>query len=1343
MKRESTLTCGQKLQTLTFTAIKCILSVFGNAQATITEGQANDLAALVDIELSTIPNPATISEITVLALEVFESDAPHSTTALSVLPRALVVLSSQMHHPSVHCFSSDPCQAIVTRILKHIWKHDSIPQILSILREFCLTEDMIRLIILHACTLSRRADAQDVPVITHQLLSLAAKSSVRSLNVRGHVVGLIVDLVEQKIAASSVAHETGALHQLAGSVLLHIEMAAKHDEALGSSWIKQLKLALSSLGGPIIMDSTGPSQYALAVSFTLAGMLRYESAILEALKTAVILSYKDSLALKQKAPYVLAATIGGTTTPTDEPHTMPSLPHNLLRCADMSRYGHIGVVQPLVSLASSLLESTLTEGVSELGVRLLIVIFKVHKTFRKDIVSLACSRLIGAKEELALPWVALLARLIREEGIASSSDIVPEVKTSLEGIVYLPSGIALGLLLAAWPLSRCRRDAKDFLVMLLRKSMFNRELHMRLLAARGLLLLMNEEMDGNGIDDCGGGDDTGEGPSQVSMSQRNTLGSEERGATLLHELVGFLRRSLSQQQEVRKAVYLGLPALLDRDPAAAEPVLEPLLPHFAQYYETNSALDPCLKLDVCIKQTTPGDAPKCIEPLQYQLQCILHLLRMTGKHEKGGTAASALRDWTQALKRRMSASTLESFRLDRSIDWGSRINHMYADVLLGCIEALMEDIVWDLAKEEDGVDPEKGNKVEALATDLLALYCQHKRLVDLVNDCAPLKRTGAKRSVKTSQSIVDTRIPVFSPLCLGRLMDALVDDGLVKSNTTGGHHMSAQVTLVRDVHFQTFLFTAAIRMLSEGEMLDSEVHSAIDAGSAGDTEAADVARKSLLGVAGRPSVLLAGPLLRSGEMIMLAYAGQTSRESEQLVHAAATALFQLVCKACKPGDLVTATKILTTGLQPTKAATLSAAGIEVIVDDDVMDEEQEALSNARYDLGVKFLPYMRRILYKLADGGCGKDVELMCRIFCTLSTLASLPFHYVRAMAGWLSDHIHQPPPALVGIGSTAKTLMVSALHLSLLSGDNKDLELAFNVASTTKVAYNAEGDDGGGTVPEITQMVGSHFGILNSKSLLHVAAAVMIHIDETLTGLEWAVAKLQRSFGATVDTAAGDTAALRHAGRRRSSWEEAAFSRISSLSHLILVLTETRYDAGALSDHLLKVTTRYYKVAAMASRCCLTVVKGVHQPPPSKSFQDMVHYINKHVTEAVYSCISALSSKCENAEPNNHIDDHQDHGDGEMGQKKKKRKVDAVVQRAKKESRLIPCLIFAIEDYEKHLIKLGKACKLNLMISAKRTVNRDFKLDMTFIQQAAVAAHCHTEAAAVKEEAHPFNPLE
>lgn len=61
--------------------------------------------------------------------------------------------------------------------------------------------------------------------------------------------------------------------------------------------------------------------------------------------------------------------------------------------------------------------------------------------------------------------------------------------------------------------------------------------------------------------------------------------------------------------------------------------------------------------------------------------------------------------------------------------------------------------------------------------------------------------------------------------------------------------------------------------------------------------------------------------------------------------------------------------------------------------------------------------------------------------------------------------------------------------------------------------------------------------------------------------------------------------------------------------------------------------------------------------------------------------------------------------------QESRNTKIRGIVSKIKRENRCIPDLIFQIEDYEKYLIQLSKATKINLLRHAKRSTSRDFKI--------------------------------
>jgi hypothetical protein len=548
------------------------------------------------------------------------------------------------------------------------------------------------------------------------------------------------------------------LLEVEGAVLMHLEMAIKHDAGMGKAWLKRLK------------DGTWrPTPFAFALSLVVAGTERLEQHVIAALSACLVQASKDA-AKRAAAPWL----------PVEQNVSRSSAQENiekaLLTCARNAGRGQGAVVvQPLVLLAVSLLEAEATAGAKSanhkdpdaakagnLGVNVLVEIFAAHKECRKDVLSLASGRLAGASDAAAAPFVRLIAELVHKHPALVESHL-PEVRAALENLSALPPAAAVALLLALWPLCRARKDISDFVIVLLRKAMFSRELGSRLLAARGFLFIITEELSSASNGGASGSGAGGAGPSASqaagaapALSQMDSLAGGPGGATLLHELMGFLRRCLAQQPEVRSVVYDGLPAVIAADPAAADAVAELLLPHVASFYEHDESMAP-LKLELCARSSPEGEV-RVIEPLHRLLACVRCVIRTdtssksagggcsrgadaTKTHRKLGdddsddsesdddddddedddedtqqdgtlaeekhndeddaAAGPALRKLFSSLRRRLASCPLEDFNFDQSTAFGSAdaqgsLNQAYAHMLLGCYEVVMEDIVNDI-----------------------------------------------------------------------------------------------------------------------------------------------------------------------------------------------------------------------------------------------------------------------------------------------------------------------------------------------------------------------------------------------------------------------------------------------------------------------------------------------------------------------------------------------------------------------------------------------------------------------------------------------------------------------
>jgi hypothetical protein len=81
-----------------------------------------------------------------------------------------------------------------------------------------------------------------------------------------------------------------------------------------------------------------------------------------------------------------------------------------------------------------------------------------------------------------------------------------------------------------------------------------------------------------------------------------------------------------------------------------------------------------------------------------------------------------------------------------------------------------------------------------------------------------------------------------------------------------------------------------------------------------------------------------------------------------------------------------------------------------------------------------------------------------------------------------------------------------------------------------------------------------------------------------------------------------------------------------------------------------------------------------------------------------------------------------QQEASGGSRKKKGKKKEINLKQKLKiqRESKMIPNLIFAVEQFERYLIQLSRKSKVDFMQYMKRSTSRDFKIQMNNVQQLA-----------------------
>ncbi|KAL4855268.1 Fanconi anemia group I protein [Chlorella vulgaris] len=1424
---------GQRLQEVRLVAYKAALALLGTQAAaplpeasadehadaaaaavvTLNERQAADLVCVLDTELAGFTCTSALYEVAEAALDAFESDSCLGCAALDLLPKALSLLQAaggavdvprEDGNGAVNCevSVSDVCRGLIRRVTQHTWPLASIARVIASLRSFPLTKEDLQEAVRQAGLRAKQADAQDLPAVAHQLLMLSSRGC------RELILSELMSLFEHKEAAAAGANQRRQLLEVQGAVLLHMDLAVKYDGELGQAWLRRLR------------GDTAPrlSPFAFAVSFMLAGIQRFKQPVTDALRSAVLGAYKDAAVLST-CPWLPSA--GGNLEAASGAGQAAALRAALLQCARNSEHGQGGIVQPMVSLAVSLMKAgsggggfgsaaaTASKGLAaaaaaaaaaaeaaqgavpggggsgggssssnaggeglqcsrgagsaaspaqraaSLGGRLLLELFEAHKDFRKDILNLCHDRLIGAKvyvmaaaarelslraEEVAAPYIRLLALLVRRNQ-ATIWDYQHEMKLSLVHLTFLPPHASLALLLAVWPMCRARREAQDYLAMLLGKARFGRELQCRLLAARGFLYLITQELQSGvaGTDASPAFDPSQAGPSQArthpaaSMSQLSSLtgGGKGGGATLLHEAMSFLRRCLSHQPEVRRAVYDGLPALLAADPSVQESVAEILLPHFLKFYEQDELLVPFssfLLLLLLLLPDVQGECVRVTEPLPHLLAATRRLLCAAGAGQQaaggGGAALTTavgddgeesatcmLRKCFVSLRSRLAQSTLEDFSIDAGTEYclsgaAGQLGQAQADVLLGCMEVCMEDMVAELTggaaagskqpqlgsgcSQETGLlscddDEEQGVDAEALGADLLHMHTQRCRLLELVaagskggrgnkpEGLTQVMRAAAKPGPGRAAAVaapasavqqaavvpVDKRVPALRHVdlgCLAQMLDAVTNDGFsLQEEPSGQGTMPAAMKLCRDAGFVNFALTATLRRLQEWEA--SELTAAIATGTVGD-EADAAAARELFAVPGAVHTVL---LAHCRDRVAGGGGGGAAakEKKEKDPEAAARLLHQLLTMGASGG--LPGVAALLQQLPAPSAAAVSAAELP---------PAWEGLSDAQRAV-VAALPLFHELLESLLKPSCAKELELLCGGLELLAAVVPPPF--AAKFAGW----------AVEGLESVA--------DLKLAAAAKALLQLALRArAAAAGPATAAGGRAGGGSdVPS-----GERFAAISRRTYTGVLAAAGSHLDSVLSNLEWALSRV-RSMAAAARDAGQGQAASRALECTRQAWEGAALLRLRGVAEALVVQCGVEF-AGKPCEVLLKHLTRLYKLLGTAATGQLPQ-RGAGSGTASISgkFADLVAWVNQSCTPVVNDFITAAHWRREEAadeEAGQQENAGADNEEGAAKKIKKRARAAAAASKPKGEAKQVPNLIFQIEQFEKLLIQLSKA---------------------------------------------------
>ncbi|XP_036909535.1 Fanconi anemia group I protein [Sturnira hondurensis] len=221
-----------------------------------------------------------------------------------------------------------------------------------------------------------------------------------------------------------------------------------------------------------------------------------------------------------------------------------------------------------------------------------------------------------------------------------------------------------------------------------------------------------------------------------------------------------------------------------------------------------------------------------------------------------------------------------------------------------------------------------------------------------------------------------------------------------------------------------------------------------------------------------------------------------------------------------------------------------------------------------------------------------------------------------------------------------------------------------------------------------------NHFAMVNLRTAAPtVCLLVLSQAEKVLEEVDWLITKLkaQGSQETTSEEAASQVTLPNH------PMEKAVVMQLGTLLTFFHELVQTALPSGSCVDALLKALCKMYTVLTALVKHYLQACRSSRGIP--KIMEKLVKLSGSHLTPLCYSFISYVQTKKSRSPKCT------------GGKNKATSAVAVAMAKVLRETKPIPNLIFAIEQYEKFLIFLSKRSKVNLMQHMKLSTSRDFKI--------------------------------
>ncbi|KAF8387882.1 hypothetical protein HHK36_026544 [Tetracentron sinense] len=1235
------------LSTLLSTLLLSYLDLFDSRKIP-RDRNSSKIIDLFALHLENLPKNDLTSVVDSIVSDLSQIIDPEDAQLLDLLPRSLDLIRSAEEVER----GGDYVDSVIERILMADWSKVLLVKIVSLLREFSFLDKIRAREFLEKVFVGMKGvDLQDLPSLVYQLLILASKGFSKRDVIEG-IVGFFGSKMGSKV--------TSIVRQVEGTVLLHVNFAVKQDPSLGHEVLGLVRSDLSAF-----------NHFTVMVMLSVARVRRFNENSMAVLKMALVTAHRD---------YKFARDCKWLPDNLKEEflQSAKTVEKAVLRAINESNYGREHIVPSIVQFGFVLLESA-EEGNSEelgdsdglmdiveLGIQTLKTLFEVHDMARNEIIEQCKFRILSLKPEQSMPIIKLLGYLVQSYPYPMLEHVA-RLKELLDYFTFMHGKIATSLVTALLPLIKFSRDLQDYTILVVRKAMFKREDTVRLAATNAIidLILVEKQSKRDGPFSFQ------ESSSQASCSQQaETCGM---GEGLFQELSGLLRRCLSQQANVKEVMYHGFVKLVLVDPSTAGSVFDFLLPHFLRFYSEDA--DVQLGISRCVKSES---GKVCLEePLDCLLSCVSWILLLQSHGRKSFVGRVILQCFTKDPEAFEKWKFGRSGILGQTQDAGSRSleeekGSYCALILSGIVEVVLNSVGTELEKATDvqKEDLEKEliefvNLYDSLENDICTAKQNNGIRRGTPKTTAHEIPDKADRSTKERHRLAPMKLSQERTTFLATssiyqiLLTALKLYKIEGSNISTASQNHSQSSLCKtSIHCSkliSFVLKASLCQIKSFPSVgkDNPLKTLVY----GDIKVLGPPLLKLVWL------LKSGPKFEANQKKKDAKRRKGVEDEEEQIHLSLICLKELITISLHNPHL--------TGLIEDLE---SVSTLEYHMENGMnacQNDECELISGLQdQHTRTKALFLEKRIkplFSELLALSLFQESEVLSDMILMIGN--KLPCKLRNYHGAWA---IRICKNNCIINSKAAKSVV--ALAISLNSPPN-DLIVAQDTASELLKVMGSEERD----PVEASEM----YPIINHSTGTAITSFLLQSIESVIVDLDWAITKLKAFSPVTRRINCLDQDGEKAPGL---TLEEVLYSRSEGLVKLL-----SSFVVMSLKDpqaeQLLRLAARFYKHLARMSKLRIAP-KGCKQLLPGPKFQRLAEITCKKLTGPLYNFVALMQR--------NQQENVQCRG---------------IISKIKRENRCIPDLIFQIEDYEKYLIQLSKASKVNLLRHAKRSTARDFKI--------------------------------